>query len=104
MNSRTYALASALTKSLRNENVIVISSPALESVSLINAKTGKTFYTVSPDCVDRYGLTNVVFTIKQERGYPAIKVRKPKMTVKTHGAPKYVGISMGSFKPEAVSF
>lgn len=100
MTSRTYALASKLTRSLRNENVVVLTQASLESVTLINAKTGKAFYSVSADCIDKYGVINVAFTIKQEAGYPAPKVRTPKVVTKTHGAPKYVGVSMGSFRPE----
>lgn len=119
------SFSSRLIGALRNENVIALSYlSGLTSVKLADAKTGKVF----AYCTEQESLAQGVFNkdyavVNQDAGvllfhswdeyvsaikalgdYPAPKVREPKMIAKTHGAPKYVGISMGSFKPENVTF
>lgn len=117
MTNRTQALGRRLIGALRNEDVVLTTGTASKTLSFINAKTGKTFaviilsdegtptlYTDGMDNVETlYLFGALVRAIKSAPNYPAAKDRQPRMQVKTHGAPKYVGISMGSFKPGNLS-
>jgi hypothetical protein len=101
MTNKTQALGRRLIGALRNENVVVVVSTSLHSVTLVNAKTGKGFITIYQDrLVQEFG--TLIGEIKSMPGYPAPKERK------VYGRPSVrhtqtTGVSMGRFIPGNLS-
>lgn len=104
MTNRTAALGRRIIGALRNENVVVVVSTSLHSVTLLNAKTGKAFYTASTLSTEHQAEMFVLLAaIKAAPGYPAPKERK------VYGTPRVrhtatTAVNMGRFVPGNVSF
>lgn len=96
MTNRTQALGRRLLSALKNENVLIITSTSLHSVTICDAKTQKAFLTVSVDDVKDF--EGLVRMIRESSAYPAPKERK------VYAQPKIrhtstTGVSMGRFVP-----
>lgn len=115
MTNRTRALGHRLLGSLKNENVVVVFNSSTSSISLLNAKTGKTFalvrenewgeyYVATADGTQEWhdSFAAAVNVIKAERTYPAPKEHaRLDARPKVRTAPKHMGVKMGSFVPGA---
>jgi hypothetical protein len=116
--SKLSAFSSRILSALKNENVLMVTGDHIGYVALQDSKQRNTFASITPlpdgyymrsgdKFAKSYGsleFASMVKDLTELPTYPAPKVRTPKMVAKTHGAPKYVGLSMGSFKPEVALF
>ena len=98
MTNKTHALGRRIIGALRNENLVVVVSASLHSVTLVNAKTDKAFLTVSTDSVQDFG--GLLTMITTASAYPAPKERK------AYGQPRVrhtqtTAVNMGRFIPGA---
>ena len=99
MTNKAQALGRRILGTLHNENIVIVVSTSTSSVTVVNVTTGKGIYTASTLCSDGTEYWTLIECIRSMPGYPAPKAREPRMVAKTHGAPKYVGNSMGRFVP-----
>jgi hypothetical protein len=117
--SKLSAFSSRILSALKNENLLMVTGDHIGYVAIQDAKQHNTIASITPlpdgymmhsaanKFAKSYGsleFASMVKDLKALKTYPAPKVREPKMVAKTHGAPKYVGLSMGSFKPEVALF
>lgn len=100
MTNKTRALGRRIIGALRNENVMVITSTSLHSVTLCNAKTQKAFLTVSTDDVQDF--EGLLYMIRTTSAYPAPKERKVYAQPKIRHT-QTTAVSMGRFIPGNLS-